>query len=770
MCFVLIALIAIAISFCGSVKAYYQFNDSATVGVTTKPLNLTETVTGSTFNENGNHVVVIPVQLSNTSNFPITYTITLSNPNLTFEGGSTTYTGTILANINTTVNLNIVQITEVLTETTNIIVNLNTPYSREDTLGPFTVNYVYDNEGPNCTWGNWSDDNISSGYTSTITLTCTDEAGITTSTFTPTMSDPSAGTLSAPILGGTSTEKTFTFTLTAGNVATSTALTLPANTIADSYGNYATSVTSTAVNVGMQVTFDPQGGTIPAGASWTGSGSTAKKGVIIDEVYGDLPAPTKSGYTFLGWSTEPNPNLEYIEATGTQYINVNYYHTPDTEVVADFQYTALTSQQTLFGGTNPAGGDVSYAMYINSAGKWAYAYTNGSGGFINTGIDADTARHTIEFNRSGAVKIDSSYDEYIQGTMSETALYPMYLMANDRQGVNNLNNNSKVKMYSFQVYELGAIQRDLVPNYRGIDGTIGMYDQANDVFYDNAGTATFKKGNFAEPLTTASTEVTLNENHTLYAIWEKNLTVTFDAAGGTIPSGANWTGSGASATKILHYGDNYGTLPVPTRTGYIFLGWADASENLPAAYQEVEYLENTGGQYIDLGVYGKQNDKAEVTYSVSNHQSGIFGVLEASKYFGLVDASELNQKMYFYYGGANGVTTQDIVMNHIYTAEIDERVATIDGTDTITIASSTFTSTITMHLFGFNRNGNEFNMAGTRIYSFKLYEGDTQLMDLVPCYRISDNVAGMYNKVDGTFYTNDGSGTFAIGNIVGEVT
>ena len=49
--------------------------------------------------------------------------------------------------------------------------------------------------------------------------------------------------------------------------------------------------------------------------------------------------------------------------------------------------------------------------------------------------------------------------------------------------------------------------------------------------------------------------------------------VTFDANGGTIPSGNDWTGSGATATKNVHYGDPYGNLPTPTRPGYTFLGW-----------------------------------------------------------------------------------------------------------------------------------------------------------------------------------------------------
>ena len=48
-------------------------------------------------------------------------------------------------------------------------------------------------------------------------------------------------------------------------------------------------------------------------------------------------------------------------------------------------------------------------------------------------------------------------------------------------------------------------------------------------------------------------------------------------------------------------------------------------------------------------------------------------------------------------------------------------------------------------------------------YSFKIWKGDTLLRDFVPCYRKSDNVLGMYDIVEGEFYTNSGTGQFLAG-------
>ncbi|MBE7086464.1 MAG: hypothetical protein E7366_04860 [Clostridiales bacterium] len=65
----------------------------------------------------------------------------------------------------------------------------------------------------------------------------------------------------------------------------------------------------------------------------------------------------------------------------------------------------------------------------------------------------------------------------------------------------------------------------------------------------------------------ADTIVSALVNQTLYAQWTPNMfTVNFDANGGTV----------STASNILTFGDNYGTLPTPTRDCYSFNGWYTA--------------------------------------------------------------------------------------------------------------------------------------------------------------------------------------------------
>ena len=57
---------------------------------------------------------------------------------------------------------------------------------------------------------------------------------------------------------------------------------------------------------------------------------------------------------------------------------------------------------------------------------------------------------------------------------------------------------------------------------------------------------------------------------------------------------------------------------------------------------------------------------------------------------------------------------------------------------------------------------------GGRIYSMQLYDNGVLKLDLIPARRESDGELGMYNKVNGEFYTNAGFETFIAGADVGD--
>lgn len=67
---------------------------------------------------------------------------------------------------------------------------------------------------------------------------------------------------------------------------------------------------------------------------------------------------------------------------------------------------------------------------------------------------------------------------------------------------------------------------------------------------------------------TSATTVSATYDHRLYAHWTgESLTVSFNANGGTV----------GQSSKTVRRGDCYGSMPVPTHTGYTFDGWYTAA-------------------------------------------------------------------------------------------------------------------------------------------------------------------------------------------------
>ena len=73
-----------------------------------------------------------------------------------------------------------------------------------------------------------------------------------------------------------------------------------------------------------------------------------------------------------------------------------------------------------------------------------------------------------------------------------------------------------------------------------------------------------------------------------------------------------------------------------------------------------------------------------------------------------------------------------------------------------------------MHIFtskhstGYNSLFNSL----ARIYYAQIYDGEVMERNMIPRYRKIDNIAGLYDIVNGMFYTNAGTGTFIVGNNV----
>lgn len=93
----------------------------------------------------------------------------------------------------------------------------------------------------------------------------------------------------------------------------------------------------------------------------------------------------------------------------------------------------------------------------------------------------------------------------------------------------------------------------------------GMLPTPTRSGYNFAGWYTASAGG---DIVTSGTVVSIFFDHTLYAHWIGDaITIMFNANGGSV----------SIASKTVQRGSYYGWLPVPTRSGYVFVGWYTAS-------------------------------------------------------------------------------------------------------------------------------------------------------------------------------------------------
>ena len=201
--------------------------------------------------------------------------------------------------------------------------------------------------------------------------------------------------------------------------------------------------------------------------------------------------------------------------------------------------------------------------------------------------------------------------------------------------------------------------------------------------------------------------------------------------------------------------------------------YGNTEEVLPRGYTQVEYLESTGTQYIDTGVKLSSNHGFDIKFLTAN----TIGVAN----YGCI------------FGGRNTPNNRDYQISTFSTASLWGTLRwgdTMSASPNITLntvvqcslKNKTFTScngTVTQlttegaqsdyncFLFGLNNGTAGFAQSGNgcRIYYCKFYDGNNLIRNFIPCKNPS-NVAGMYDTVNGVFYTNAGTETFNVGSVI----
>ena len=195
-------------------------------------------------------------------------------------------------------------------------------------------------------------------------------------------------------------------------------------------------------------------------------------------------------------------------------------------------------------------------------------------------------------------------------------------------------------------------------------------------------------------------------------------------------------------------------------------------------YQEVEYIESTGTQYIDTGLNADSNLKIDMDMQ---YTSG--GTADYTNTFGAIvnggakrlhfAPNNVGAVMASYANNLNvALFTKDYRTRYNTIIDFKNKtvVTYVDGETVSSQLTNSDPYDLNINFWLFRRNGDTPDLqyfCYMRVYSFKMYSNEVLVRDFVPCYRKSDNVIGLYDRVNGKFYENLGTGTFVKGSNIG---
>lgn len=187
---------------------------------------------------------------------------------------------------------------------------------------------------------------------------------------------------------------------------------------------------------------------------------------------------------------------------------------------------------------------------------------------------------------------------------------------------------------------------------------------------------------------------------------------------------------------------------------------------LPAEYQEVEYLESNGSQYIITDYYPTSQSEITVKYLITSAPSGqkqIAGVINNRSGVNKLWAINFirnNGTSITFAGNQIAFNTNVQSVNTVYTAKISADGFYLNGTKMGDFgAVSEKVSDHPLYLF----RENTVTSSSLSPMIGRIYEASTENPVFIPCYRKFDSKPGMYNPVEGKFYTNAGTGEFVVG-------
>lgn len=229
----------------------------------------------------------------------------------------------------------------------------------------------------------------------------------------------------------------------------------------------------------------------------------------IDEVTADGKCEQRnlpSGYT----------ELEYIESTGTQYIDTGIKQGTATTYATEIVYEFIDSivRGISLCGSRQTGYSSWGQIYVDSSSNRTAVWASNPNSAVSDFVTA--AVNTVYTDKFEVDVTNGSFTRTINGSTQTTTGWtftPAFPENVFLFGYNSGNNTpgqlASVAMYSAKFWKDGVLVRNFIP-CKNASNVVGMYDTVSGTFFENAGTGDFVAGNAVSPTPTTPLDIVCN--------------------------------------------------------------------------------------------------------------------------------------------------------------------------------------------------------------------------------------------------------------------
>lgn len=199
--------------------------------------------------------------------------------------------------------------------------------------------------------------------------------------------------------------------------------------------------------------------------------------------------------------------LEYIESTGTQYIDTGFKPLVNDEFEISYMITGTTGSYNSVFGTRVNVASNAFMFGYTSSGSYIQI-GNQNIGSLNKGY-SQNVKHTIKLE-SGNLYVDNVLDRSI--TVNQNTVHDLLLFTLNSNGTPS--EFGKCRIYNFTIKRAGVKVLDLIPANK--DNILCIYDTVSKTFFYNQGTGDFVAGPEVSPSINVLPDNILLKTTTLY--------------------------------------------------------------------------------------------------------------------------------------------------------------------------------------------------------------------------------------------------------------